>query len=95
VYSKHDTPIHYGGLDGPTNMLHTDGINTPTEFTGNDYTISQMVPEGETPVNVHDVTTHELECELAEAMMRTITTLDDHVEIYGHADAAYNGEYTF
>jgi len=28
-------------------------------------------------------------------MMRTITTLDDHVEIYGHADAAYNGEYTF
>ena len=38
VYSKHDTPIHAGDLSGPTNMLYTDGVTQPSEFTGNPWT---------------------------------------------------------
>ena len=93
VYSKHDTPIT--DADGQTNMLHTDGVNEPTELRGNGYSIGQMVPNGELPEGLHDVTGHHVECEEAEEMMHSIVTLDDRVEVIGHADADFNGVYDF
>ena len=93
VYSKHDTPLT--DADGTTNMLHTDGITLPTELRGNDFTISQMVPLGEVPAGLHDITGHHVECEHAQEMMRSIVTLDDVVDVFGHADADFNGLYTF
>ena len=96
VYSKHDVPVtKVVGAEGVQNMLYTDGVNTPSEFSGNDYDVSLMVLEGETPPDLHDISTHELECELAEIMMNSITTLDDHVEISGHYNPSFNGNYTF
>jgi len=93
VYSKHDTPLTDEA--GLTNMLHADGVNTPSELTGNPYSTGQMVPNGEVPDDLHDITAHDVECEHAQEMMRSIVTLDDHVEVIGHADADFNGLYTF
>ena len=93
VYSKHDTPIT--DEDGNTNMLHADGVNTPTELSGNSYSTGQMVPDGAVPENLHDITGHHVECEHAEEMMRSIVYLGDHVEVIGHADADFNGVYVF
>jgi hypothetical protein len=54
-----------------------------------------MVPNGEVPDNLHDITGHHVECEHAEEMMRSLVALDDHVEVIGHADADFNGLYVF
>ena len=93
VYSKHDTPIHAGALGGPTNMLFTDGVSEPSEFSGNGWTVDDMVPEDVVPEGLHDVTDHDHACEEIDEI--DFTNVQQYIAVAGHALEEFNGNYEF